>query len=205
MGFYAEQIVPRLTYLTMRSEPLGKIRAKTLSGVRGVVLEAGFGSGLNLPHYPAGVSRVLAVEPSPVARKIAAPAIAAAPFDVDFVGLDGQRISLDDKSVDFVVTTWTLCTIPDAAVALNEFARVLRVGGQFVFAEHGLAPDSTVARWQNRLNGAQRRLAGGCNLNRKIDDLIGASPLLIKSLKQFYMPGLKTHSYLYMGSAARES
>lgn len=203
MGFYSDQIVPRLTHLTMRARPIGDIRRRILASAHGEVLDVGFGSGLNLPHYPGTVSRVLAVEPSEVARNIAKPAIAAASCAVEFVGLDGQRIALADSSVDCVVTTWTLCTIPDAGRAIAEFARVLKPGGRFVFAEHGLSPDAGVAHWQNRLNGLQRRLAGGCNLNRKIDELIQAAPFSITSLDRFYFQGPRTHSYFYIGAATR--
>lgn len=203
MGFYSEQIVPRFTHLAMRSRPIGEIRARLLASVHGEVLDVGFGSGLNLPHYPAAVSHVLAVEPSKVARKLAAPAIAAARFGVEYAGLDGQKLSIPDRSVDCVVTTWTLCTIPDAATALKEFARVLKPGGRFVFAEHGLAPDAPVARWQNRLDGLQNRFAGGCHLNRKIDELVSVSPLSIVSLDKFYIAGPRTHSYFYVGAAMR--
>jgi ubiquinone/menaquinone biosynthesis C-methylase UbiE len=203
MGFYSDQILPRVTHLMMSGRPLREVRAKALLPTRGAVLEVGFGSGLNLPHYPSTVSRVLAVEPSAVARAIAAPAIAASPFPVEFVGLDGQHLGLADASVDCVVTTWTLCTIPDPRLALAEFARVLKAGGAFIFAEHGRAPDASVARWQDRLDRLQGRIAGGCHLNRKIDDLVAAAPMSITALDRFYISGPKTHTYFYVGVAAK--
>ncbi len=201
MGFYTEQIVPRLTHLTLNARPIRELRAKLLARAKGTVLDVGFGSGLNLPHYSAAVSRVLAVEPSEVARNIAAPAIAAASFPIEFAGLDGQRLSIEDQSVDCVVTTWTLCTIPDPAAALAEFARVLKPGGKFLFVEHGRSPDDGVARWQDRLDGLQMWLAGGCHLNRRIEELVTSSPLQMESIDKFYFPGPRTHSYFYKGAA----
>ena len=203
MGLYNDHILPRLTHLAMASKSLGKIRASALADARGVVLEAGLGSGLNLAHYPAGVTRLLAVEPSRVAQAMARKAIARAAFPVEFAGLDGQALDLPDASVDCVVTTWTLCTIPDPARALAEFHRVLRPGGRFLFVEHGLAPDPGVAKWQQRLNGFQQTVAGGCNLNRRIDDLIAASPLRLVTLDQYYFKGPRTHAYFYQGAAEK--
>ena len=203
MGFYADQILPRITHAMMSADALTEVRKRALADAQGTVLEVGFGSGLNLPHYAAAVERLLAVEPSEVSRKIARPAIAASRFPVEFVGLDGQSIGLRDASVDCVVTTWTLCTIPSAEQALAEFARVLKPGGRFIFAEHGRAPDAAVVKWQDRLDRLQQRLAGGCHLNRRIDTLIAAAPFAIASLDKFYAKGPRTHAYFYVGVAAK--
>jgi SAM-dependent methyltransferase len=203
MGFWSDQVVPRAVHYTLRGKPIREVRGRTVAGTSGTVLEVGFGSGLNLAHYPAGVTRLLAVEPSEVARGLARRAIAKTPFPVEFVGLDGQRLSLQDASVDCVVSTWTLCTIPRPELALGEIGRVLKPGGRFVFAEHGLSPDSGVARWQVRLNGLQQRLAGGCHLTRDIAGLIGASPLKLAGLERFYIAGPRTHFYIYEGVATR--
>ena len=205
MGFYSDQLLPRIAHLMMSARPIREVRERALAPARGTVLEVGFGSGLNLPHYPVGVARLLIVEPSEVARHLAGRAIAASAFPVQFVGVDGQQIPLEECCVDCVVTTWALCTIPRPEVALAEFVRVLKPGGQFIFAEHGRAPDISVARWQDRLNGLQQRLAGGCNLNRPIDKLIAATPLSITALDKFYASGPKTHAYFYVGVATKPS
>ena len=141
MSFYGDQIVPRLTDLTLRGRPYDSLRARVTADLRGEVLEIGFGSGRNVPYYPATVTRVCAVEPSAVGRKLAAGRVADSLVPVEFVGLDGEALPVDDASVDHVLTTWTLCTIPDVARALREVRRVLRRGGAFHFVEHGRAPD----------------------------------------------------------------
>lgn len=203
MGFYSDQILPRMTHWLMRAGPITELRQRALAGAVGSVLEIGFGSGLNLPHYPPEVRGLMMVEPSAVARAIAARAIAQAPFPTDFVGLGGQRLVLETETVDCAVSTWTLCTIPDAGRALEELARVLKPGGRFLFVEHGLSPDPGVAKWQHRLDGLQGKIAGGCHLDRNMETLIGASPLKIERLDKFYVNGPKTHAYMYLGEARK--
>jgi len=203
MGFYDDQIVPRLIHWGMRGQPINELRQRTLADAAGTVLEIGFGSGLNLRHYPQAVQRVLAIEPSLVARKLAAKFIAQRGLPVAFSGLDGQKLTLGDGSADCAVSTWTLCTIPDAGAALRVVARVLKPGGRLLFVEHGLSPDVGVAKWQRRLDGVQGYCCGGCHLNRDMEALIGASPLKIEKLDKFYMPGPKTHTYLYLGAARK--
>ena len=175
MGWYADHVLPRLTDLVMRRRELTEIRARVAAELGGEVLEIGFGSGLNVPHYPPTITRVRAVDPATVGRRLAAGRVADSPVPVEYVGLDGQALPLESASVDHVLTTWTLCTIPDVAAALGEIDRVLRPGGRFHFVEHGRSPDPDVARWQDRLTPLQWRLAGGCHLNRRIDDLIAHS------------------------------
>ena len=204
MGIWTDHVTPRIAELTLRSKPIGALRAQALSGLEGEVVEIGFGSGLNLRHYPASVSKVHAIEPSEVARRMAGPRAAASPIPVDFTGLDGQALPLDDESVDAAVSTFTLCTIPDVAAALGELARVLRPGGRFHFLEHGRSDDPKVIAWQDRLNGVQGRIAGGCHLNRPIDALIRSAGFEIEQLEQRYMPGpalSKPFGYLYLGVA----
>src|SRR4051812_2118017 len=172
MGWYREQVLPRLTERLMRAPDMNDLRARTTAGLAGTVVEIGFGSGLNVRYYPPEVERVWAVEPSVVARGIAAPRIAGSPVPVDLVGLDGQRLPLDDASADGALSTWTLCTIPDVDRALAELRRVLRPGGRFHFVEHGLHPDPGLQKWQHRLEPLQKAWAGGCHLTRSAEELV---------------------------------
>lgn len=202
MGFYTDRILPWGIDLCMRGEDFSRFRKQYLAPAQGDVLEVGFGSGLNLPHYPDTVKKLWALDPSRLGRKLARKRLAAVTFPVEFIDLaEGERIPLDNESVDCVVTTWTLCTIPNVSAALQEFKRVLKPGGQYIFLEHGLSPEENIARWQNRLNPIQKCFAGGCHLNRKIDDLIRASGLKIKTLENFYFPCPKIAGYMYAGVA----
>jgi ubiquinone/menaquinone biosynthesis C-methylase UbiE len=201
MGWYTDRVLPRLVDLSMRRADLAEIRARVAAGFSGELLEVGFGSGINVPFYPAGISRALAVEPAAAARRLAAKRLAASPVPVEFVALDGQDLPLPDSSVDNALTTWTLCTIPDADRALAEIRRVLRPGGALHFAEHGRSPDARVARWQDRLTPLQRRVTGGCHLNRPIADLVTGAGLELASLENYYMGGPKAFGYIYEGVA----
>ena len=203
MGWYTRHVVPRFTDLMLRGREFSVVRSRVVTGLEGEVLEIGFGSGLNVPHYPAGLSRVLAVDPAVVGRKLAAGREAASPVPIDYVGLDGQALPLPDASVDHALSTWTLCTIPDPGQALAEIRRVLRPGGALHFAEHGLAPDPKVARVQRRLTPAQRLVVGGCHLDRKIDELVAASGLELTRLETSYLPGPRAFGYTYEGVATR--
>jgi ubiquinone/menaquinone biosynthesis C-methylase UbiE len=202
MGFYEEQVVPRLTDVVMRRAELTPIRARVVASLAGDVLEVGFGSGLNVPHYPVAVTRVQAVDPATVGRQLAAKRVAASGVPVDYVDLDGQALSLASASVDHVLTTWTLCSIPDVDRALSEIRRVLRPGGLFHFVEHGRSPDRTVANWQDRLTPFQRRVAGGCHLNRPIDQLVRNSGLELVRLDNYYAKGPRPFGYMFEGVAA---
>jgi ubiquinone/menaquinone biosynthesis C-methylase UbiE len=203
MGWYAEHVVPRLANRMLGGQQYEPMRARAASGLDGLVLEVGFGSGLNVPHYPAGVERVLAVDPALVGRRLAAERVAASPVPVEYIGLDGQELPLADGTVDGVLTTWTLCTIPDIDAALQEIHRVLRPGGTLHFLEHGRSPDPRVARWQDRLTPIQRRLAGGCHLNRRHDELIATSGLHIDRIENFYAGWPKSFAYMYEGVATK--
>src|SRR5262249_41743154 len=158
----SDQVVPRMLHWFMGGKDFAEVRKEALTRARGTVLEIGFGSGHNLVHYPETVKKLLALEPSIVARNLAAKAIAKSRIPVEWVGLDGQKIPLPSRSVDEVVSTWTLCTIPVPSLALAEIRRVLKPGGHFYFVEHGLSPEPSVARWQNRLNPLQSKVVGGC-------------------------------------------
>ncbi len=201
MALYTDRILPHLVHWTLRGDTFQKLRQECVRGLSGTVLEVGFGSGLNLPWYPREVGKLWFVEPSREARRMARDAIAAVPFPVEPLGETAEKIPLPDGSVDAVVSTWTLCTIPDVGRALAEMRRVLRPVGSFRFVEHGRLPDARVARWQDRLTPLQKRLAGGCHLNRPIDRLIEASGFRLERVDRFYVPGPKVGTYLYAGTA----
>lgn len=170
--WWRQQVLPRLIDAVMRTESISRWRRRCLEGVAGVVVEPGFGSGLNLPHMPAEVTRVYAVDPAVVGRSLAADRIADSHVEVEFVGLDGQHLPLDTDSCDAGVLTYTLCSIPDASLALAELRRVIKPGGTLHFVEHGEAPDERVRRWQRRIAPIQYRVADGCHLDRPIVSLI---------------------------------
>lgn len=202
MGFYDELIVPYCVELGCGVKELVPERKKVSAGLHGTVLEIGFGSGLNLPHLPASVTRLLAVDPSERARRIGKKRIASAPCPIRFIGRDAERIQAEDASADCALSTFTLCTIPAAELALGEVKRILKPGGRLFFLEHGRAPDAAVARWQDRLNGVQRAVVGGCNINRDIPALLRSAGFRVASLEAAYFPKTpRTHGYLYSGCA----
>ena len=186
MCIYSDHVLPRLLNVAMNTEPAREIRKRLCSGLSGEVIEFGFGAGHNLPFLPAGVTRVVAVEPAGVAIRLAGQRIARCGIPVQVAGPDAQRLPLADACADSVLTTWTLCSIPDPVLAVREARRVLRPGGRLFFAEHGQAPDAGIRRWQNRLNGVHRRIAGGCNLNREIAAIIEAGGMTIVRLDRYY-------------------
>ena len=202
MGFYDDRVLPHIINVVMNTKQTRTIRQRVCAGLQGEVLEIGFGTGHNLPFLPATVTRLLAVEPSGAGVRLAGDRIAATPIRVDVIGLDGQKLPIEDASVDAVLCTWSLCTIPDAVAAVSEARRVLRPGGTFHFVEHGRAQDEPVRRWQNRLNGMQQRIAGGCNLNRPIDDIVEKGGLRISKLDRYYSKGEpKAFGSMYEGIA----
>jgi ubiquinone/menaquinone biosynthesis C-methylase UbiE len=200
---YQDRILPRVVDAVMNRRELAAIRARVSAGLDGEVLEIGFGSGLNAPHYPAEVTRIRAVDPATLGRRLAAKRVAASPVPVEYIGLDGQVLPVDSASVDHVLTTWTLCTIPAVERALAEACRVLRPGGELHFVEHGRSPDARVAVWQDRLTPLQRRMAGGCHLNRPIDRLVAGSGLDLTRLETYYVPGPKAFGYTFEGRAIK--
>lgn len=203
MGFYEQQILPRVIDVVLSAPDIERCRAAAAAGLSGTVVEIGFGSGRNVRHYPPEVDRVVAVDPAIVGRKLAARRVAASTVTVDYVGLDGQDLPLGDDSVDHALSTWTLCTIPDVDRALAEVRRVLRPGGSLHFMEHGRSPDPRVARWQDRLTPLQKRVAGGCQLNRSIDELVTRSGLRLVQLEHPEVRGPAVMSHLYGGIAVR--
>lgn len=166
MGWYATNVAPRLISAAMGGNLFAKGRELICAGLSGEIIEVGFGSGHNVPHYPPAVTRVYAVEPSSLARELAGPRVEASRVPVEFVGLVGESIPLTDHSVDNALMTFTLCSVADPAKVLSEIARVVRPGGQLFLIEHGLAPSAKVRRWQRRLNELERKLADGCQLIR---------------------------------------
>ena len=203
MGFYEDQVLPRFINIALGGREFARIRARVASGLSGEVLEIGFGSGLNVPHYPPAVTRVQAVDPATVGAKIASKRVAASPTPVEYIGLDGQSLDLETASVDHVLVTWTLCTIPDPGSAMREIARVLRPGGGLHFVEHGRSPDPGVAAWQDRLTPLQRRMFGGCHLNRHIGDMVSRAGLNVDRVDNYYLRGPKAFGYMFEGTATK--
>ncbi|HEY5395820.1 MAG TPA: class I SAM-dependent methyltransferase [Trebonia sp.] len=189
MGFYGDQVVPRIINKACGTKTAEPLRRRVCAGLAGDVVELGFGSGHNVPFYPAAVTQVTAVEPSDVGWRLAADRVEAATVPVQRSGLDGQSLPFPDDSFDAALSTWTLCTIPDVEAALREVRRVLRPGGTLHFLEHGLAPDEPVRRWQRRLEPVQIRLAGGCHLTRRIVDLLTAAGFTVGEVDVFYEQG----------------
>ena len=189
MGMYRDRVLPRIVSVACGMKSADPLRERVCEGLSGDVVEIGFGSGLNVPFYPAAVRRVAAVEPADLGWRLAEKRVAGSPVKVDRSGLDGQALPFEDGSFDCALSTWTLCTIPDVEAALAEVRRVLRPGGSLHFVEHGLAPDASVQGWQRRLEPIQKRVFGGCHLTRQIADLIERSGLTIKELDVFYEEG----------------
>lgn len=201
MGFYEARILPWLVYWSMGGKAMAKVRRRALAAARGRVLEIGLGNGHNLAEYPAAVTAVVGVDPSPLSARLMRRQTARVGFPVTVQRASAEALPFADRSFDTVAMTWTLCTIPDPARALAEMRRVLRPGGQLCFVEHGLSPDPGVARWQRRLDPLQRKIGGGCHLTRKIDALITAAGFQFDSLDTRYFKGPRTHTYFYQGVA----
>jgi len=203
MGFYREQVLPRLVDRTCGTADIERWRREVTAGLAGTVVEIGFGSGLNVPVYPAEVRHLYAVEPASTARKLAEGRIAESPVEVEHIGLQGESIPLDDASCDGALSTFTLCTIPGVEAALAEVYRVLRPGGRFHFLEHGLAPDESIATWQRRLEPLQKRLADGCHLTRDAQALVSAAGFEVEWVESRYAKGPKPWSWFTEGAALK--
>jgi ubiquinone/menaquinone biosynthesis C-methylase UbiE len=201
MSFYQRYVLPRLTHLAMRQKQLLPFRQRIVGAAEGRVLEVGVGSGLNFPIYGATVTSVIGLESSPELLRLARPRASAAAVPVALLDASAEAIPLDNGSIDTIVTTWTLCTIPNPQRALAEMRRVLKPAGALLFVEHGRAPEPGIARWQDRLDPLWSRLAGGCHLNRKMDDLISGSGFRIEAMENARLPGPRTHTFLYQGRA----
>jgi SAM-dependent methyltransferase len=203
VGVWNDQLLPRFIDTMMRTDEIDGLRERVCAGLTGTVVEIGFGSGLNVAHLPPTVEKVLAVEPSTVARRLAAPRVEATSIPVEWSGLDGEGLPLADALCDSALSTFTLCTIPRAGQALGEVRRVLKPNGRFHFLEHGLAEDPKSVRWQHRLDGLQARCFGGCHLVRPIDELIEAAGFTMESCERLRLKGPATHGSLYLGVATR--
>jgi ubiquinone/menaquinone biosynthesis C-methylase UbiE len=201
MGLYNNVLLPKLCDLAMRNKHLKPYRERVLAAATGRVLEVGAGSGLNLALYKPTVSEVLALEPAPKLILMAEARARAAMRPVRFIEASAEAIPLEDNSIDTVVTTWTLCTIPDPVQAMQEMRRVLRPGGRLLFVEHGLAPEPRIQKWQNRLTPMWRHVSGGCHLNRPIADTIAQAGYRFERLETSYLPGPKIMGFLTEGSA----
>ncbi|AWN42511.1 class I SAM-dependent methyltransferase [Methylobacterium durans] len=202
MSFYTDVVLPRLLDRAMANEELVPYRRRVAGAAAGRVLEVGLGSGLNLPFYGPEVNHLMALEPSRPLLALAERRSAAGRLPVAFVAGSALAIPLAGGSVDTVVTTWTLCSMPDATAALAEMRRVLRPGGTLLFAEHGRAPDRWVARWQDWLTPAWKPLAGGCHLNRPIADLIQGAGFGLIDLRTGYARGPRPFTFMFEGRAA---
>jgi len=201
VGFYEDHILPHLVNLTMRNRRLVPYRERVISAAEGRVLEIGVGSGFNLPLYPAPVCEIVGLEPAPRLLAMSRRLANRSSLPVKFIEGSAEAISLEDRSIDTVVTTWTLCTIPAVTQALREVGRVLRPDGQLLFIEHGAAPDDNVRKWQDRLTPAWKRIGGGCHLNRPIPTIVESAGFTITRLETGYMKGPKPMAFLYEGRA----
>lgn len=204
MGFYREQFLPRFQDLAMNRKDLGEVRARVCDGLVGEVVEIGFGTGLNVAYYPPTVISVKAVEPSALCMRLARPRIEQAVTPVELAGLTGEKLDLPSDSFDAVLSTWTLCTIPDVRAALSEVHRILKPGGTFHFVEHGHAPDRKVAAWQRRVGPAWKWVAGGCHVTRHIPELVRLAGFQVERLHTYYFPGEpRIFGYTFEGVARK--
>ena len=204
MSFYEEKIVPHIINCACGTKPILKQREKVVPLASGTILEIGIGTGINLDYYDANkVDKVIGLDPSEASWKLASERAANLPFKVEFIGLPGEQIPLDDDSIDTVLVTYSLCTIPDPVTALEGMRRVLKPNGKLIFCEHGLAPDAKVHKWQDRINPSWKVLFGGCNVNRDIPQLLQQGGFTIDSMDSMYLPSTpKFAGFNYWGIAS---
>jgi SAM-dependent methyltransferase len=204
MGFYSRRIFPRICDWSMSDPRMAVLRKEALAGVDGDILEIGFGTGLNLSHYPEHVRKIIAVDPTPGMNRLAEGRVARSGIAVDHRPLGGEQLPFEGNTFDCVVSTWTLCSIRDVGRALAETYRVLKPGGRFVFLEHGLSGDPNVQRWQRRLNPIQRILAEGCRLDLDVEAVVRAQPFESLEIDRFEMERTpRTHGTMHRGVATK--
>lgn len=204
MGFYSQFIFPRLCDWSLNPPFVARHRRDLLAHAFGDVLEIGFGTGLNVPHYPAGVRKITTVDPNPGMHKLAKKRIKETGIEVEQRLQRGERLEFDNGTFDCAVSTFTLCSVASAEQVVAEAYRVLKPGGTFLFLEHGLSPEAGVQKWQRRLNRLQMLLANGCRLDRNIEALFAAQPFVSVEIKQFYLEKTpRTHGYVYRGEARK--
>ena len=201
MGLYSQYLLPRLTHFTMGQAQLAPYRRRVVAGARGRVLELGIGSGRNLPFYGDTVDDIIGIDPSREMLALAQPTLSAFATKVTLLAQSAESLPLQDRSIDTVVVTWSLCSMPDPGAALREARRVLKPEGELRFVEHGLAPDPSVRKWQHRLTPVWSYCAGGCHLDRKMDNLIRAAGFEIGALAAAYARGPRFAAYMYEGLA----
>lgn len=204
MGLYDKYFLAPFINCACGTKPILYQRKKVVPLCEGRVLEVGMGSALNLPYYDRDkVEFIWGLEPSEAMREKSRPNIESSGLEVKLIDLPGEEIPLEDDSVDSILLTYTLCTIPDWSTALQQMRRVLKPGGRLIFTEHGEAPDEGVLKWQNRINPLWKKLAGGCNLNRKIPRLLTDSGFAIDEMDAMYLPSTpKLFAYNYWGVAS---
>jgi ubiquinone/menaquinone biosynthesis C-methylase UbiE len=201
MGFYQDRIIPSLIHLAMRNRNLAPYRKRVVSEATDQVLEVGIGSGFNLPFYGEGLSHIVGLDPSSKLLQMAREAARRSAMPLTLIEGTAEAIPIEDRSIDTVVTTWTLCSVPTVELALQEMRRVLRPGGRLLFVEHGRAPEAGVRWWQDRLTPLCKRLSGGCHLNRAIAELIENAGFRIERLDTGYRQGPRPMTFMYEGSA----
>ena len=201
MGLYQNHVLPLLIHLSMRQRNLAAYRARIVPFAQGRVLEIGIGSGLNLSYYGSAVEQVIGLDPSPKLLAMAREAARRTSIPLELIQNSAEAMPLCNRSVDTVVTTWTMCSIPDVQRALGEMRRILKPGGRLLFVEHGRSSDVRVRRWQDRLTPIWRRIGGGCHLNRPVSELIENGGFRIERLETGYMRGPKPMTFMYEGSA----
>jgi SAM-dependent methyltransferase len=204
MKLYSRVIFPRFCDWVMSDPRMVKLRNEVLADVGGEILEIGFGTGLNLAHYPKHVGRITTVDPNPGMNRLARRRIADSGIAVDQRAAKGEGLPFEGESFDCVVSTWTLCSIPEVGRALGEVYRVLRPSGRFIFLEHGLGIDTRVQRWQRRINPIQRLLGDGCRLDLDVPAIVGSQPFNDIRVDRFEMDRVpRTHGTMYRGFAVK--